>query len=37
MILLIEVTVRNGRECHNDGLWVTLAKNGNESVTVMGR
>ncbi len=22
-----------GRLCHDDGLWVTLAKNGNEMVT----
>jgi hypothetical protein len=32
-------TVRNGEGlwCHDDGLWVTLAENGNGTVTVTGQ
>ena len=26
-----------GLWCHDDGLWVTLAKNGNGTVTVTGQ
>jgi hypothetical protein len=32
-------TVRDGEGlwCHDDGLWVTLAENGNGTVTVTGQ